>query len=175
MKQVLEPLSAIPGVRIAVLVTSDGVPVVVRGRASERHTTSEIEHGADSLAALAAGWLNALTRAVAPLSWTPPERVVLRATRGTIVMVQAPGSVLLALLEGGARPEDLRLPMKGAVARIQRLLRRSGQGDTHSEPAAPAARPAAPPLPTRDTNTGQGQAPDPTDNSPTPIHREPSG
>ena len=125
MKEVLAPLSAQPGVRIAVLVTADGVPVVVRGRASDSRPGDEFVERAESLAALAAGWLNGLSRAVAPLSWNPPERVVLKATRGTIVMVQAPGSVLLALIDEGARPEDLRLPMQGAVARIQRILRRN--------------------------------------------------
>jgi len=168
MKEILEPLSAIPGVRVAVLVTSDGVPVVVRGRSSEQRPGEEIDGGAESLAALASGWLNALTRAVAPLSWTAPERVVLRATRGTIVMLQAPGSVLLALLDGGTRAEDLRLPMQGAVARIQRLLRWSQQA-SQAEAPEPSARA---PLPAREGNTGQGPAPDPADNTRTPIHRD---
>jgi len=167
MKEVLEPLSSLPGVRVAVLVTSDGVPVVVRGRATERRAGDDLEERAESLAALAAGWLNALTRAVAPLSWNPPERVVLQATRGTIVMLQAPGSVLLALLDGGARAEDLRLPMRGVVARIQRLLRRSDRiAPGGCEP------PRAAPLPARDANTGQGAAPEPADTSRTPIHRD---
>jgi predicted regulator of Ras-like GTPase activity (Roadblock/LC7/MglB family) len=168
VKEILEPLSAIPGVRVAVLVTSDGVPVVVRGRASEKAQDDEVDGAAESLAALASGWLNALTRAVAPLSWNAPERVVLRATRGMIVMLQAPGSVLLALLDGGTRAEDLRLPMQGAVARIQRLLRWSQRGEADQEPEPPAQAP----LPARETNTGQGPAPDPTDNSRTPIHRD---
>jgi predicted regulator of Ras-like GTPase activity (Roadblock/LC7/MglB family) len=171
MKQVLEPLSAIPGVRVAVLVTSDGVPVVVRGRAHEGGPDDPADgspDAAESLAALASGWLNALTRAVAPLSWRPPERVVLKATRGTIVMLQAPGSVLLALLDGGTRAEDLRLPMQGAVARIQRLLRWSqpdpdqGAAEAHAEAPLPA-RPAGP---------GQAAPPATTDNSRTPIHRD---
>jgi len=171
MKQVLEPLSAIPGVRVAVLVTSDGVPVVVRGRAHENGDDDAGDgtpDGAESLAALASGWLNALTRAVAPLSWHAPERVVLKATRGTIVMLQAPGSVLLALLDGGTRAEDLRLPMQGAVARIQRLLRWSGpDADPGAEePSAQA------PLPARPAGAGQAAPPAPTDNPPTPIHRD---
>ncbi|MBM3992016.1 MAG: roadblock/LC7 domain-containing protein, partial [Planctomycetes bacterium] len=32
MKEVLEPLAAIPGVRIALLVTPDGVPMAFCGR-----------------------------------------------------------------------------------------------------------------------------------------------
>jgi predicted regulator of Ras-like GTPase activity (Roadblock/LC7/MglB family) len=169
MKQVLEPLSSIPGVRVAVLVTSDGVPVIVRGRASERLASDGIEETAESLSALAAGWLNSVSRAVAPLSWLPPERLVLRATRGAIVMLQAPNSVLLVLLDGGARPEDLRLPMKGAVARLQRLLRRDPQPeDTLPE----AAESHDAPLPARNSNSDQGQPPGAADTSRTPIHRD---
>jgi predicted regulator of Ras-like GTPase activity (Roadblock/LC7/MglB family) len=171
VKEVLAPLSAQPGVRIAVLVTADGVPVVVRGRASESRAGDELDERAESLAALAAGWLNGLSRAVAPLSWNPPERVVLKATRGTIVMVQAPGSVLLALIDEGARPEDLRLPMQGAVARIQRILRRNKEegSSASGEPSAQA------PLPTRETNSGQGGAPDPADSNRKTFHRDLSG
>ena len=170
MKEVLAPLSDLPGVRIAVLVTADGVPVVVRGRASEKGLGDELDERAESLAALAAGWLNGLSRAVAPLSWNAPERVVLKATRGTIVMLQAPGSVLLALIDGGTRPEDLRLPMKGAVARIQRILRRNKE-----EGAANGEAPAQAPLPARETNTGQGGAPDPADSNRTTLHRDRPG
>jgi predicted regulator of Ras-like GTPase activity (Roadblock/LC7/MglB family) len=166
VKEVLAPLSDLPGVRIAVLVTADGVPVVVRGRASEKGAADELDGRAESLAALAAGWLNGLSRAVAPLSWDPPERVVLKATRGTIVMVQAPGSVLLALIDEGTRPEDLRLPMRGAVARIQRILRRNKEESAGGEPVAQA------PLPARDTNSGQGGAPDPADSNRTKLHRD---
>ena len=47
MKEVLAPLSAQPGVRIAVLVTADGVPVVVRGRASECRAGDEFVERAE--------------------------------------------------------------------------------------------------------------------------------
>jgi len=170
VKEVLAPLSAQPGVRIAVLVTADGVPVVVRGRASDKGAGDELDERAESLAALAAGWLNGLGRAVAPLSWNPPERVVLKATRGTLVMLQAPGSVLLALIDEGTRPEDLRLPMKGAVARIQRILRRNKE-----EGAGGGESLAQAPLPARETNTGQGGAPDPADSNRTTLHRDRPG
>ena len=42
-------------------------------------------------------------------------------------MLHAPGAVLLVLLDRGMRPEELRLPMEGAVARMQRVLRSMGK------------------------------------------------
>ena len=148
MIEVLEPLGCIAGVRIAVLVSPDGVPVVVRGQRSEeaRGEAQAALQGenAESLAALASGWLTALSRAVAPLSWNPPQRVVLRAARGTLVMLHAPGAVLLVVLDRGASPEDLRLPMEGAVARMQRILRAArGAAAVRAEPGPGAALPSA--------------------------------
>lgn len=125
MKQVLEPLAAIPGVRMALLVSHDGVPVVVRGKDGEDGGVDLSAQSGESLAALASGWLNGITRSLAPQSWDAPERVVLRAARGTLVMLAAPGAVLLVHLARGASAEDLRLPMESAVARMQRVLRES--------------------------------------------------
>jgi predicted regulator of Ras-like GTPase activity (Roadblock/LC7/MglB family) len=123
MKQVLEPLSLIPGVRMALLVSPDGVPVVVRGRSNDERGVDLSSESGESLAALASGWLNGLTRAIAPQSWDVPQRVVLRAARGTLVMLAAPGAVLLVQLDRGASSEDLRLPMESAVVRMLRFLR----------------------------------------------------
>lgn len=125
MKQVLEPLALIPGVRMALLVSHDGVPVVVRGRGSDDGGVDLSAQSGESLAALAAGWLNGITRSLAPQSWDAPQRVVLRAARGTLIMLAAPGAVLLVQLARGASSEDLRLPMESAVARMQRVLRES--------------------------------------------------
>jgi predicted regulator of Ras-like GTPase activity (Roadblock/LC7/MglB family) len=125
MKQVLEPLANIPGVRMALLVSHDGVPVVVRGRDGDEGGVDLSAQSAESLAALAAGWLNGITRSLAPQSWDAPQRVVLRAARGTLVMLAAPGAVLLVQLARGASSEDLRLPMESAVARMLRVLRES--------------------------------------------------
>jgi len=125
MKQVLEPLAKIPGVRMALLVSHDGVPVVVRGRDGEDGGVDLSAQSGESLAALASGWLNGLTRSLAPQSWDAPQRVVLRAARGTLIMLAAPGAVLLVQLARGARSEDLRLPMESAVVRMQRVLRES--------------------------------------------------
>ena len=137
MKQVLEPIVRIPGVRIAALVTPDGVPITVHGErrapkkaqpgdASARDDDSTPSDGADdsqARAALATGWMGDVNRAVAPLSWDAPSRLVLRAARGTLIVMQAPGAILLVVLDSGMRAEELRLPMEGAVARMQRHLR----------------------------------------------------
>lgn len=140
MKHVLEPIARTPGVRLAMLVTPDGVPITVHG---ERRKTNEgprsggperrqRDQGVDSaddvhaMAALGSGWMSEVTRAVAPLSWSVPQRLVLRAARGTLIAMQAPGAILLVVLESGMRAEDLRLPMEGAVARMQRHLRTIG-------------------------------------------------
>lgn len=144
MKQVLEPIARMPGVRLAMLVTPDGVPITVQG---ERRRTPDgtrqngpdrrqKDNGVDSaddvhaLAALGTGWMSEVTRAVAPLSWAVPQRLVLRAARGTLIAMQAPGALLLVVLDSGMRAEDLRLPMEGAVARMQRHLRTIGQRTT---------------------------------------------
>lgn len=152
MKEVLEPLASIPGVRTAVLITNDGVPIAVQGDVGRREGEGEIEREApqslstreerrpnaeriddsdrlNALAGLGTSWLGEITRTIAPLSWGAPQYMVLRAARGTLMVMQAPNSILLVLLEGGMLAEDLRLPMEAAVARMQRVLRGVGKRD----------------------------------------------
>ena len=172
MIEVLAPLARVAGVRVAVLVSQDGIPVFVRGRAvtAEAGAPQAAEDDPASIAALAIGWLSAVTRSIAPLSFDAPARAVLRADRGTIVLLAAPGSVLMVALERGASPDDLRLPMDGAVARMQRLLRsRRDRMEARHEAQAAAAHPSAAPasdppavLPT--ATKAKGPAPLPTDN-----------
>ena len=134
MIHILEPLALIPGVRVAVLVTQDGVPVAMRGRvalqgqapAGERRQA--IDEDVGSLAGLATSWFDEVARAGGLLSWEPQRRAVLRAARGTIVMLGAPGAVLLVVLEPGASADELRLPMEAAVARMHRVLRNMNAG-----------------------------------------------
>lgn len=138
MKDVLEPLALIPGVRLAGLISSDGVPIAVIdgvGRRNETPTEREASDDFDDLhafAGIAAGWLGDVARSVGQLAWAPPRRLVLRATRGALILQHGPGAVVLVVLEQGVAAEELRVPMEGAIARIQRLLRT--MGDTH-EPA----------------------------------------
>lgn len=142
MKNVLDPLARIPGVRLAALVSPDGVPIDVRsstpmknaGAAPRRdgkdakpaESRDANDLGAEdlnALSALASSWISEVSRAVAPLSWDVPKRLVLQAARGTLVVVQAPRALLLVVLEGGTSPEELRLPMGVAIARMERHLR----------------------------------------------------
>ena len=136
MKDVLEPLALIPGVRLAGLISGDGVPIAIvdgvgrRNEApSERDTSDGGMDDLHNFAGVAAGWLGEVTRTVGQLAWDAPRRLVLRGTRGALVMHQGPGAVVLVILEQGVAAEELRVPMKGAIARIQRLLRTMGESD----------------------------------------------
>ncbi len=146
MKHILEPLARIAGVRTAALITNDGVPITVQGRAAPRGGGEAGE--LDALAALAAGWISEVNRATAPLAWDAPRHLVLRAVRGTLVAMQAPGALLIVVLESGTSAEELRLPMEAAVGRMLRHLRPAGgpksgaarennETPTGSEPRAP--------------------------------------
>lgn len=138
MREILEPLARIPGVRTAVLVSSEGMPIAVRGKAHEKLYRNDERDWIDStddlnaLAGLAVGWQKEATRSVARLSWEAPLRLVLQANRGTLVMLNAPGAILLVVLQRNMNAEELRLPMKGAVARMQRVLRGAGPTDKNT-------------------------------------------
>jgi predicted regulator of Ras-like GTPase activity (Roadblock/LC7/MglB family) len=167
MMQVLDPLTKTPGVRLAVLVAPDGVPVCVRGKSAQNDSNDPELAGedAESLAALATSWLTDLARSVAPLSWNPPQHVVLRAARGTLVMLAVPNAVLLAICDRGASAEELRLPMEAAVARMQRILRGMGANETRTDgsPTPDAPLPSRAPAKGSDLvrvdSTGSQQSP----------------
>ena len=83
MIEALEPLASLPDVRLVILVSPDGVPVVVRGKAALRSAQTErtfLEENPDSLAGMAAGWISELAASIAPLGWNAPWRAVMRAT-----------------------------------------------------------------------------------------------
>ena len=149
MKRILEPLAQIPGVRMALLVAPDGVPVVVKN-AADPAAEGSLEAAfavatAESLAALAAGWLGELERSIGPLSWSSPQRVVLRAARGSLVMTHAPGSLLLVIIDPRMSADEMRLPMEAAVVRMHRLLRPPQEHDAASRSVElDAALPARP-------------------------------
>lgn len=164
MKHLLEPLARVPGVRCALLVTPDGVPISIHAERAKR--TAEESEGPDAaedvsaLAALATGWTNEVQRATAPLSWGAPQRLVLRAARGTLCIVEAPGALLVVVLESGALPEDLRLPMDATVGRLERHLRSIGAARSRAETKAGLDEPSPiePPglFPVRPSDRGEG-------------------
>ena len=132
MIRALEKLTRQPGIDLAMLVTPDGVPIVVAGKQGADDEVESDDDASrevtclgrdDALAALAVGWSNELKLATAPLSWEQPARIVMRCARGSLVMSRTRGAILLVVLERGVAPEDVRLPMEGTVARIERSLR----------------------------------------------------
>lgn len=146
MISALEPLAALPGVHLVMMVTQEGIPIAMPGKAqTEAPSTENDEDGfapefgalgrEDALAALATGWLAEINQAVAPLSWTAPQRVLLKAARGTLVLQKTRGAVLLVVLAKGLDPEEIRLSMDGTVARIERSLRNMGGEEVPATPS----------------------------------------
>jgi len=136
VKNAIAPLAALPGVTLAMLVSQDGVPIVVRGdhRKDSTDTLRDAHlEDADALAGLAAGWIADLTRASAPISWNAPRYLVLRAARGSLLAMQVPRALLVVVIGSGMRPEDFRLVMESAAARVERSLRTGGRGELVSD------------------------------------------
>ena len=137
MKEVLHPLALVPGVRMAAMISPDGVPIAVMKSGTASTQPEEDQEGQspsiddddalNAFTALAAGLLGDIHRCVGQLAWNSPHRVVMRATQGALVLLQGPGAVLLTVLEHGTTPEEVRIPMEGAVARMQRKLRGLGK------------------------------------------------
>jgi len=166
MIAMLEPLAELPGVELVMLVTHDGVPVAVPGRAAkegDEEGNNLVVGKEDGIGACAVGWLNELAYAVAPLSWGDPVRVVLRCARGVLVMRRARSAVLMVLLSRGLSPEDVRLSMDGTVARIERSLRGMGRDSTSAGASRPAVDSKQPqitsdppgPIPSRDSQSAE--------------------
>jgi predicted regulator of Ras-like GTPase activity (Roadblock/LC7/MglB family) len=147
----LEPLARLPGVEFVLLISHDGVPI------AHVHRAADPIHE-ESLAALAAAWLNDIGAAVAPLGWHAPVRACLRGARGTLVLRRSESACLVVCLGRETSPEDVRLPMDGILARIERA--KHGRAAAQQPPAAipyrqgsapveedlsPASRPGHPP------------------------------
>lgn len=168
MRHVLDPLAKIPGVRVAMLVTPDGVPIVIHGerrsgRRADKNGTGRrrsdfgIQSSDDmqAWAALGTSWLRDVGRSVAPLAWGAPTRVILAAVRGTLILQHGQGAILLVVLDAGTSAEDLRLPMEGALAR---LSRQSRAREARLEPA-PALEAQPTVLPVRSEPRASGESP----------------
>lgn len=128
MKDVLDPLTRIPGVRLALLIAEDGVPIAsARGatsRTAEETDRTETAEELEAFCGLAAGWYGELHRAVDPLAWDRPNRISMRCARGTLVMQDCERVILTVLLHRGVVIDELRLPMGAAIARLERNRRR---------------------------------------------------
>jgi predicted regulator of Ras-like GTPase activity (Roadblock/LC7/MglB family) len=156
----LEPLARMPGVEFVLLISHDGVPI-----AHVHHSAEPIHE--ESLAALAAAWLNDIGAAVAPLGWHSPVRACLRAARGTLVLRRSESACLVVCLGRETSPEDVRLPMDGALVRIERAKHGRGQADRNA--SGGASKPPAP-IPYR-----QGSAPAEEGMSPASRPEHPPG
>jgi predicted regulator of Ras-like GTPase activity (Roadblock/LC7/MglB family) len=104
------------------LVSEDGVPIVVRGEARPEAGKESVDD-AEVLAGLTANWIADVCRAIAPISWNTPRPLVLRASRGTLIAMQAPRALLVVVIGRGVQPRELRLPMESAIARMEREMR----------------------------------------------------
>ena len=158
MIEFLEPLAQVPGVELAMLCAQDGVPIVSCGRVSGQPIDSDFGGMSkdDGLAALIAVWTNELAEVVAPLSWDAPTRVSLRGERGVLVLQRMETAILVVLLSRGLSPEDVRLSMDAAIARIDRTLRpRTVAGSPGGDPPGSGTTDEFPaPLPSQNLRSG---------------------
>lgn len=169
MKALLEPLATVAGVQIAMLVSEDGVPIVVRGEARGEEGKEQVDD-AEVLAALTAGWISDIGRAIAPISWNSPAYLVLRASRGSLIAMQAPRCLLVVVIGRGVQAKELRLPMESAIVRMQRGLRggnarSSGEGVAEGENTQPGgifpSREAEPPRAAHPFESAKNRNPEP--------------
>lgn len=147
MRDILEPLARVSGVRQVAVVSGDGVPALVLERATrggdfvertlqDAPKLSGQRIDPSSFSALAVGWAEEVARAIAPLSWDAPWRIALVASQGTLVVQQGPGAMVLVVLDAGTPPESLTIPLDGAVARMERLLKSLGRhAEVHEAPS----------------------------------------
>ncbi|MDP6538526.1 MAG: roadblock/LC7 domain-containing protein [Planctomycetota bacterium] len=133
MNEVLDALTREPGVRHALLVAPDGVLIAAAQPGVD-------EALAASVAALAAGWMQGIERDLDPLAWGVPSRAVMRAQRGGLILLAAHHAILAVVLERGAAPRELRLPMEAAAARLARHRRRPADSAPDDPPAAAGLR-----------------------------------
>ncbi|GEM_PF-1720697 len=115
MKQVVEALAGLGGVRVALLALKDGVPVACAGE--------EVQL-AEELGALAAALALELERASAEQSLAPPRRAWIKASRGCAALELREDWLLVALVDAGAPLEQLRPALEAAASRLSRAGRR---------------------------------------------------
>ena len=163
MHDILQPLTVQPGVKLAAIISSDGVPVCVLERPSMTDgqfvdCTNSSQPSLEgqridpaSLVALAASWVDDVMRAGGQIAWELPKRFVLAASQGTLMVQQGPNAHVMLVVEPGCDTGAFSLPLEAAVERLHRLLRDLGRFDPDQNAAAlPSAdatnpeRPAAP-------------------------------
>lgn len=163
MKEIIESLAQQPGVHLAALVMADGVPVIAPGRSLHGPGARASGEGSDPLpeldvlAGLCVGWIEEATRAIAPLSFESPQRALLRAARGSVLLRRCDDVLLLVVVGAGLVPEEMHLPIEAAAARLERVRRTraanagaaAATAATATNAATNAAEPNKAPLPAR--------------------------
>lgn len=112
------------------LLSRDGVPIthIIRGAGPTTEAADRPIDSAEDLSAfagMAAGVLAEIRRTVDPMSWDEPQRVVMRATRGTLILLVTARATISVELDRGMAAEELRLPMEAVVARLSRAMGRT--------------------------------------------------
>lgn len=141
MRTVLDPLTALAGVRRALVIGEDGLLLEAAG-----HFESSLPP--DSYAAQVVAWVVEATRAIAPLAWDAPEQLVLEGAHGAVLLRRGPGAWVAVEVSQGTSLAELTIPLEAAAGRLERLLRGL------EAPSAPlpsrAPRPPAPSVHERD-------------------------
>jgi predicted regulator of Ras-like GTPase activity (Roadblock/LC7/MglB family) len=137
LKRTLDPLRNIPGVRRAMLFSLDGVPIVHIDKTNhadaESHELADTAEDLSAFAGMASVLLSDIRRSVDPLSWGAPTRVVLAATRGTIILMTTERLNISVELDRGMAPEELRLPMESVIARLDRAAAKRAGGSARED------------------------------------------
>ncbi|MFT7679042.1 MAG: putative regulator of Ras-like GTPase activity (Roadblock/LC7/MglB family) [Planctomycetota bacterium] len=170
MREVLEPLALIPGVCLTAMISPDGVPIASLAGQSDRgaggSTIAAIDNDGElgNMAAQVAGWVADVDRAVGQLAWEGAERLVLRGSQASIIVQRGPNAFLLVWLESNMGTDELRVPMDGAIARMQRLLRSVGTTNTPigATPSPPGPLPKTNPSESSSNSPASGPATDKT-------------
>lgn len=150
MLEILHPLTQQPGVKLAAVISADGVPVCVLERSpldggqfvdctnSSQPSLEGQRIDPASLVALAASWVDDVMRAGGQIAWELPKRFVLAASQGTLVVQQGPNAHVMVVVDAGMPSETYALPLEAAVEHLNRLLRDLGRFDPdQSGPALP--------------------------------------
>jgi predicted regulator of Ras-like GTPase activity (Roadblock/LC7/MglB family) len=146
VKRVLDPLARIPGVRRALLISRDGVPIThlspeQPAATKDERAWSDSAEDESAFAGMVTSLLNEVHRSVDPLSWDRPKRLVMRAARGTLVLLVTERVTISVELVRGMAAEELRLPMEAVLARMERATTR----DTGEKPTFTGALPSEEP------------------------------
>lgn len=159
MHDVLSGLTQQPGVKLAAIISSDGVPLCVLERSSTGNgefvdCTNSSQPSLEgqridpaSLVALAASWVDDVMRAGGQIAWEVPKRFVLSASQGTLVVQQGPNAHAMVVVEPSMSSATVTLALELAVERLHKLLRDLGRFDPDQNAAAlPSAHPAGDPM-----------------------------